>query len=140
MNSLVIMDELNYCGGRCMKDEKEANVDSEEMFKYKLGKWVLLRDECVFMNLDRLGKDVSMHQHLLESINDWVNQERESSEQEFVSEMCQFIKSNNEDLYIHLMEICALNGISVGDAIFEALSIHQCEDAINTLEYGTGKE
>jgi hypothetical protein len=38
------------------------------------------------------------------------------------------------------MEKCALNGISVGDAIFEALSVHQCGEAINTLEYGTGKE
>ena len=123
-----------------MKDEKEIDVDSEEMFRYKLGKWVLLRDECAFMNLDRLGKDISMHQHLLESINNWVNQEGEFPIQEFVSEMCQFIKSNNEDLYFRLMERCALNGINVGDAIFEALSVHQCEDAINSLEYGTGKE
>jgi hypothetical protein len=134
------VEELIYCGGSCMKDEKETNIDSEEMFRYKLGKWVLLRDECAFMNLDRLGKDVSMHQHLLESIDDWVNQEGESQIQEFVSEMCQSIKSSNEDLYFRLMEKCALNGISVGDAIFEALSVHQCGEAINTLEYGTGKE
>lgn len=123
-----------------MKDERESNFESEEMFRYKLGKWVLLRDECAFMNLDLLGKDVSMHQHLLESIDDWVNQEGESQIQEFVSEMCQFIKSSNADLYFRLMEKCALNGISVGDAIFEALSVHQCGEAINTLEYGTGKE
>jgi hypothetical protein len=123
-----------------LKDERGTDVDSEEMFRYKLGKWVLLRDECVFMNVDRLGKDISMHQHLIESITNWVNQEGEFQIQEFVSEMCQFIKSKNEDLYFRLMEKCALNGISVGDAIFEALSVHQCEDAINSLEYGTGKE
>ena len=140
MKPLIIVEELSYCGGRCMKDEKETDVDSEEMFRYKLGKWVLLRDECAFMNLDRLGKDISMHKHLLESIDDWVNQEEESQIQEFVSEMCQFIKSSNENLYFRLMEKCALNGISVGDAIFEALSVHQCGEAINTLEYGAGKE
>jgi hypothetical protein len=140
MKPLIIVEELSYCGGRCMSDERETYVDSEEMFRFKLGKWVLLRDECAFMNLDQLGKDMSLHQHLLESINNWVNQEGESPIQEFVSEMCQFIKSNNEDLYFRLMERCALNGINVGDAIFEALSVHQCEDAINTLEYGTGKE
>lgn len=140
MKPLIIVEKLSYCGGRCMKDEKETDVDSEEMFRYKLGKWVLLRDECAFMNLDRLGKDTSMHKHLLESIDDWVNQEGESQIQEFVSEMCQFIKSSNENLYYRLMEKCALNGISVGDAIFEALSVHQCGEAINTLEYGAGKE
>lgn len=140
MKPLIIVEELSYCGGRHLKDEKETDVDSEEMFRYKLGKWVLLRDECAFMNLDRLGKDLSMHKHLLESIDDWVNQEGESQIQEFVSEMCQFIKSSNENLYFRLMEKCALNGISVGDAIFEALSVHQCGEAINTLEYGAGKE
>jgi hypothetical protein len=134
------VEELIYCGGSCMKDEKEANIDSEEMFRYKLGKWVLLRDECTFMNLDQLGKDMSMHQHLLESINSWVSREGEFPIQEFVSEMCQFIKSKNEALYFRLMEKCALNGISVGDAIFEALSAQQCGEAINTLEYGVGKE
>ena len=123
-----------------MKGEKETNVDSEEMIRFKLGKWVLLRDECAFMNIDKLGKESSMHQHLLESINSWVSQEGEFPIQEFVSEMCQFIKSKNETLYFRLMEKCALNGKSVGDAIFEALSVHQCGEAINTLEYGTGKE
>ena len=122
-----------------MKDERETDVDSGEIFRYKLGKWVLLRDECTFMNLDRLGKDISMHQHLLESINDWVNKEEEFPIQEFVSEMCQFIKSKNEDLYFRLMERCALKGISVGEGIFEALSIYQCEVTDN-LQYGTGKE
>ncbi len=123
-----------------MSDEKESNIDSEEMFRFKLGKWVLLRDECAFMNLDRLGKDMSLHQHLLESISNWVNQEGEFPLQEFVSEMCRYVKSNNEALYFRLMEKCALNGISVGDAIFDALSVHQCGEAINSLEYGTGKE
>lgn len=123
-----------------MSDGKESNVDSEEMFRFKLGKWVLLRDECAFMNLDRIGKDISLHQHLLESISNWVNQEGKYPLQEFVSEMCSYIKSNNESLYFHLMEKCALNGISVGDAIFDALSVHQCGEAINSLEYGTGKE
>ena len=124
-----------------MSDEKESKIDSEEMFRFKLGKWVLLRDECAFMNLDRLGKDMSLHQHLLESINNWVNKgEGESQLQEFVSEMCDYIKSNNEALYFRLMEKCSLNGISVGDAIFDALSVHQCGEAVNSLEYGTGKE
>jgi len=123
-----------------MSDEKESNIDSEEMFRFKLGKWVLLRDECAFMNLDRLGKDMSLHQHLLESISNWVNQEGEFPLQEFVSEMCSYVKSNNEALYLRLMEKCALNGITVGDAIFDALSVHQCGEAINSLEYGTGKE
>lgn len=140
MKPLIIVEKLSYCGGRSMKDEKETNIDNEEMFRFKLGKWILLRDECVFMNIDKLGKEISMHQHLLESINSWVSQEGEFPIQEFVSEMCQFIKSKNETLYFRLMEKCALNGISVGDAIFEALSVHQCGEAINTLEYGTGKE
>jgi hypothetical protein len=140
MKPLIIVEELSYCGGRYMKDEREIDVENEEMFRYKLGKWVLLRDECAFMNLDRLGKNVSMHKHLLESIDDWLSQEDESQIQEFVSDMCKFIKSSNEDLYFRLMEKCALNGISIGDAIFEALSVHQCGEAINTLEYGTGKE
>lgn len=140
MKPLIFMEELSYCGGRRMKDEKGIDVDSEEMFRYKLGKWVLLRDECAFMNLDKLGKEMSLHKHLLDSINNWVNQEGETQIQEFVSEMCQFIKSNNEELYFRLMEKCALNGISVGDAIFEALSVHQCGEAISSLEYGVGKE
>jgi hypothetical protein len=123
-----------------MKDEREANVDSEEIFRYKLGKWVLLRDECIFTSLDGLGKDTSIHQYLLESINNWVNKEEEFPIQEFVSEMCQFIKTKNEGLYFRLMEKCALKGISVGEGIFEALSISQCEEVTDNLQYGTGKE
>ena len=123
-----------------MKDERKSNVESEDMFRYKLGKWVLLRDECAFTSLDRLGKDISMHQYLLESINNWVNKGEEFPIQEFVSEMGQFIKSKNEALYFRLMEKCALRGISVGEGIFEALSIYQCEEEIDNLQYGTGKE
>ena len=123
-----------------MKDEKESNFESEEMFRYKLGKWVLLRDECTFTSLDGLGKDTSMHQYLLESINNWVNNEEESPIQEFVSEMCQFIRSKNGDLYFRLMEKCALKGINVGEGIFEALSKFQCEDVIDNLQYGIGKD
>lgn len=123
-----------------MKEERETVVDSEDMFRYKLGKWILLRDECTFTTLDRLGKDISMHQYLLESINNWVNQEEEFPIQEFVSEMCQFIKSKNEDLYFRLMEKCALKGVSVSEGIFESLSIFQCEEVIDNLQYGIGKE
>ena len=71
-----------------MKDEREAIVDSEDMFRYKLGKWVLLRDECIFTSLEGLGKNKSMNQYLLESIDNWVNKEKEFPIQEFVSEMC----------------------------------------------------
>ena len=123
-----------------MKDEIDTNVDSEDTFRYKLGKWVLLRDECIFTNVDRLGKDTSVHQYLLESINNWVNKEEEFPIQEFVSEMCEFVKNNNKDLYFRLMEKCALKGINVGDGIFESLSRFQCEEVVDNLQYGTGKE
>lgn len=119
-----------------MKDEKETNVSSEDMFKYKLGKWVLLRDECVFTSLEGHGKGTSMHQYLFESINNWVNKKEEFAIQEFVSEMCEFIKSENEDIYFRLMEKCALKGISVGEGIFEALSMCQCEEAIDNPQCG----
>jgi hypothetical protein len=132
--------ELSYCGGRCVKDEREANVESEEIFRYKLGKWVLLRDECIFTSIDRLGKDTSVHQYLLESIDNWVDKKEEFQIQEFVSEMCEFIKSKNKDLYFHLMEKCALKGINVGEGIFEALSRYECEEVIDNLQYGTGEE
>jgi len=123
-----------------MKDEIDTNVDSEDTFRYKLCKWVLLRDECIFTNVDRLGKDTSVHQYLLESIDNWVNKEEEFPIQEFVSEMCEFVKSKNKDLYFHLMEKCALKGINVGEGIFESLSRFQCEEVIDNLQYGTGKE
>jgi hypothetical protein len=38
------------------------------------------------------------------------------------------------------MEKCALKGISVGDGIFEALSMCQCEEAISNLKCGTEKD
>ena len=75
-----------------------SDGDSEDMFKFKLGKWILLRDECVFMSLEGLGKDTSVHQYLLESIDNWVTKKEEFAIQEFVSEMCAFIKSENEDI------------------------------------------
>jgi hypothetical protein len=117
-----------------MTDEKKVNVDSEDMFKFKLGKWVLLRDECVFTNLQGFDKGVSIRQYLLESIDNWVHKKEEFAIQEFVSEMCEFIKSENEDLYFHLTEKCALKGINVGEGIFESLSMCQCEEAINNLQ------
>jgi hypothetical protein len=123
-----------------MNDEREVDVDSEDMFRYKLGKWVLLRDECVFANLERLGKNILLHQHLLESTDNWINKKEELPIQEFVSEMCEYIKSRDEDLYFHLMEKCALKGISVGDGIFEALSMCHCEEVINDLQCGKVKE
>ena len=76
-----------------MTDERESNVESEEMFRYKLGKWVLLRDECIFTSLDGLGKDTSIHQYLLESINNWVNRKEEFETQEIVFEICEFLKN-----------------------------------------------
>jgi|WetSurMetagenome_2_1015567.scaffolds.fasta_scaffold892083_2 hypothetical protein len=114
-----------------MTDEKEVNIDNEDMFRFKLGKWVLLRDECVFTSLQGFGKDVPILKYLLELIDNWVNKKEELAIQEFVSEMCKLIKSENEDLYFHLTEKCALNGISVGEGIFEALSVCRCEEANN---------
>ena len=43
MELLIIVEELNYCGGRCMKGENETDDNSEKMFRYKLGKWELCR-------------------------------------------------------------------------------------------------
>ena len=100
--------------------------DSGEMFKYKLGKWVLSIDECSFMNLMDIGKNKSMRQYLIESIDNWVNKEEPIITDEFISEMCDFIKSENEVLYDLLMKKCALKGISVGEGIFESLSLLNC--------------
>ena len=41
--------------------------------------------------------------------------------------MCDFIKSENEVIYDRLMKKCALKGISVGEGIFESLSLLNCE-------------
>ena len=100
--------------------------DSGEMFKYKLGKWVLSIDECAFMDLMNLGKNKSMRQYLIESIENWVNKEEPLVTDEFISEICDFIKSENEVLYDRLMKKCALKGITAGEGIFESLSLLNC--------------
>jgi hypothetical protein len=100
--------------------------DSVDMFKYKLGKWILSIDECAFMDLMGIGKDKSMRQYLIESIDSWVNKTEPLITDEFISEMCDFIKSENEVLYDRLMKKCAQKGISVGEGIFESLSLLNC--------------
>lgn len=99
---------------------------SEDMFKFKLGKWVFSIDECAFMDLMEIGKNKSMRQYLIESIDSWVNKTEPLITDEFISEMCDFIKSENEVLYDRLMKKCALKGISVGEGIFESLSLLNC--------------
>ncbi len=101
--------------------------NSEDMFKYKLGKWVLSIDECAFMDLMDIGKSKSMRQYLIESIDNWVNKEDPLITDEFLSEVCDFIKNENEVLYDRLMKKCAIKGISVGEGIFESLSLLNCE-------------
>jgi hypothetical protein len=103
-----------------------SDVDSGKMFDFKLGKWVLSIDECAFMDLEGIGKKKSMRQYLIESIDNWVNKEETFLTDEFISEMCDFIKSENEDLYDRLMKKCARKGVSVGEGIFEALSLLNC--------------
>jgi hypothetical protein len=100
--------------------------DSGDMFKYKLGKWVLSIDECAFTDLMDIGKNKSIRQYLVESIDSWVNKTEPLLTDEFISEMCDFIKSENEVLYDRLMKKCALKGISVGEGIFESLSLLNC--------------
>ena len=100
--------------------------DSEDMFKYKVGKWVLSIDECAFTNLMDIGKNKSIRQYLIESVDNWVNKEEPLMTNEFISEMCDFIKKENEVLYDRLMKKCALKGISVGEGIFEALKLLNC--------------
>jgi hypothetical protein len=100
--------------------------DSGDMFKYKLGKWVLSVDECAFTNLMDIGKNKSMRQYLIESIDSWVNKKEPRITDEFISEMCDFIKSENEVLYDRLVKKCALEGISVGEGIFKSLSLLNC--------------
>ena len=100
--------------------------DSGDMFKYKLGKWVLSIDECAFTNLMELGKNKSMRQYLIESIDSWVNKKEQLITDEFISEMCDFIKSENDVLYNRLMTKCAIEGISIGEGIFESLSLLNC--------------
>ena len=69
---------------------------SGDMFKYKLSNWVLSIEECAFTNLMDLGKNKSMHQYLIESIDSWVNKKELLITDKFISEMCDFIKSENE--------------------------------------------
>ncbi len=109
-----------------MEGEKKVDVDDGDIFKYKLGKWVLSVDECAFMSLRDIEKNKSMRQYLIESVDSWVNKKEVFLTDEFISEMCDFIKSENEDLYYRLMKKCALKGISVGEGIFEALNLLQC--------------
>lgn len=121
-----------------MTDENKINQDNESKFRYRLGKWLLNRDECVFTSvIDQNRDDESIRQHLIGSVNNWVNRKEEFVIQEMVSEMCEFIKSENEDLYFRLMEKCALKGISAGEGIFEALSMCQCEEAITNPQCRT---
>ena len=101
--------------------------DSRDMFKYKLGKWILSIDECAFTNLMDLGKNKSMRQYLIESIDSWVNKKEPLITNEFISKMCDVIKSGNEVLYDRLMNKYALEGISVGEGIFESLSLLNCK-------------
>lgn len=115
------MKPLIICGEIPMSD-----IDSGEMFYFKLGKWVLSIDECAFTSLRDIGKNKSMRQYLIESVDSWVNKKEVFLTDEFVSEMCDFIKSENEDLYYRLMKKCALKGISVGEGIFEALNLVNC--------------
>lgn len=100
--------------------------NSGDMFKYKLGKWVLSIDECAFTDLMDLGKNKSMRQYLIESIDKWVNKKEPLFTDEFILEMCDFIKSENEVLYDRLMKKCALKGMSVGEGIFESLNLLNC--------------
>ena len=109
-----------------MEGEKKVDVDDGDIFKYKLGKWVLGVDECAFMSLRDIEKNKSMRQYLIESVESWVNKKEVFLTDEFISEMCDFIKSENEDLYYRLMKKCALKGVSVGEGIFEALNLLQC--------------
>jgi hypothetical protein len=113
---------LIICGEIFMSDD-----DNGDIFKYKLGKWVLSIDECAFMSLEGHGKNKSMRQYLIESVDSWVNKKETFLTDEFISEMCDFIKSENEDLYYRLMKKCALKGITVGEGIFEALSLCNCD-------------
>lgn len=124
-----------------MADESKINQDNESMFRYRLGKWLLSRDECVFTNVtDQNRDDKSTRRQLMESINNWVNRKEEFVTQEIVSEMCEFIKSENEGLYFRLMEKCALKGISTGEGIFQALSMCQCEEAITNPQCETADD
>jgi hypothetical protein len=103
-----------------------SGQESEDIFDYKLGKWVFGIDECAFMNLSGIGKNKSVRQYLIESVENWVNKKETLLTDEFILDMCDFIKNENEDLYYRLMNKCALKGISAGEGIFEALGLLTC--------------
>ena len=60
------------------------------------------------------------------AIDSWVNKEEPIITDKFISEMCDFIKSENEVLYDRLVKKCALKGISIGEGIFESLNLLNC--------------
>jgi len=103
-----------------------SGQDSGEIFDYKLEKWVLGIDECAFENLRDIGKSKSLRQYLLESVDSWANKKEPLLTDEFILNICDFIKTENEDLYYRLMNKCALKGISPGEGIFEALGLLTC--------------
>ncbi|RPJ72911.1 MAG: hypothetical protein EHM20_13100 [Alphaproteobacteria bacterium] len=103
-----------------------SGQESRDMFGFKLEKWVLGIDECAFENLRDIGKSKSLRQHLIESVDSWVNKKEPLLTDEFILEICDFIKSENEDLYYRLMNKCALKGITAGEGIFEALGLLTC--------------
>jgi hypothetical protein len=103
-----------------------SNVDSGEMFNFKLEKWVLSADECAFTSLSAKAKNKPLSQYLIESIDIWANKEEVFLTDKFISEMCDFIKDQNEDLYDRFTKKCALKGISIGEGIFEALDLPNC--------------
>jgi hypothetical protein len=86
-----------------------------------------------------LGKNKSMRQYPIESIDSWVNKTEPLITDEFISEMCNFLKSENEVLYDRLMKKCALKGISLGEGIFESLSLLNC-GMISAQECRQGKD
>jgi hypothetical protein len=103
-----------------------SGQDRGDMFDYKLEKWVLGIDECAFENLRQIGKSKSLRQHLIESVDSWADKKEPLLTDDVILYICDFIKSENEDLYYRLMKKCALKGISVGEGIFEALGLLTC--------------
>ena len=103
-----------------------SNADSGDMFDFKLEKWVLGVDECAFTSLSAIAKNKSLRQYLIESVDSWVNKEEVFLTDKFISELCDFIKSENKDLYDRFVKKCALKGISIGEGVFEALNLPNC--------------
>lgn len=103
-----------------------SDADNGELFNFKLSKWVLSIDECAFENVSSIAKNKPMREYLIESVESWVNKDEVIFTDKFILEMCDFIKSENENLYDRLMKKCALKGISVGEGLFEALNLLNC--------------